>query len=776
MSRDFFDALNQAASTGSAKDVLEENGGLEYLAQVLGCHLEDGLVNVDLAERRRVFGRNCVPFRGQEPLIMMMWERCKDVVFVSLVVFSIIALVIDVVVSKTAWVKGLEKKERKRNFHLTVTDTCILVFLAVVITLQSLREFTTSRRLVHTGPEDLRKSHVVRNGGQMEIATSEIVVGDLVVLEAGAVVPGDGWLISGSVNLDESWLSGETMVVVKSRQEFPFLFAESVVVHGAATMLVTGIGLSTEHGRASRRLSDEDPSPVRDDLETEVVMRLGKFALISAAVVSMALFAVWCLNAWKFGLTLWTELLNPLLIGATILFIGVPSELPEMVTMAVSHLDKKKFVVRRLHALENMARVTTICVDMIALTDGSHLRPGIAISVDECTRAGISVRLMTGEKNLEVANRIAEESGIKSESGIALSGTELASMSELTQVVPSIQLLYNCRPVNKFLFVESLLLAGHIVCATGDGTGDGPTLQKASVGCVLGSGTAVAKDLGGIILLDDQFSSIVEAVAQGKQVFEAVQKLIQYQASVILVAMLLEFFGALYGVPTLSSAQLLYIYIIFDVVASYALILDGFSDSYMSRPPCGRWLTKTMLKLILGQVAFQLLVLLLILYLAPLIPFSILVVSRSRGHLTLVFNTFFWLSLFNLLNARSIHDEQNIFRSIHKSVALCLSFFILPIVQSAIVEFGGDSLGEQLSWDQWLFCIAIGLTCVPVGALIRAIKVTEEGPASAISLDQEEERLEGSVSAISLDQEEERLEGSVRAISLQEEERLMSTS
>lgn len=157
------------------------------------------------------------------------------------------------------------------------------------------------------------------------------------------------------------------------------------------------------------------------------------------------------------------------------------------------------------------------------------LRPGVKESVLRCQKAGIMVRMVTGD-NLITAKAIAEECGILTENGLVMEGHTFRHLgtAEMSSVIPRLQVLARSSPEDKKTLVKALQEAGAVVAVTGDGTNDAPALKMADIGFSMGlCGTEVAKEASDIVLMDDNFSSIVNAVMWGRAVNDAVRKFLQ---------------------------------------------------------------------------------------------------------------------------------------------------------------------------------------------------------------------------------------------------------
>jgi Ca2+-transporting ATPase len=204
------------------------------------------------------------------------------------------------------------------------------------------------------------------------------------------------------------------------------------------------------------------------------------------------------------------------------------------------------------------------------------LRPEVPQAIRKCHSAGVQVKMVTGD-NIATATAIASSCGIKTEGGLVMEGPQFRKLSneEMDRVVPRLQVLARSSPDDKRILVERLKALGETVAVTGDGTNDGPALRTADVGFSMGiAGTEVAKEASSIILLDDNFRSIVTAISWGRAVNDAVAKFLQFQITVNITAVVLTFVSSVYSSSNssvLSAVQLLWVNLIMDTFAALAL-------------------------------------------------------------------------------------------------------------------------------------------------------------------------------------------------------------
>lgn len=304
----------------------------------------------------------------------------------------------------------------------------------------------------------------------------------------------------------------------------------------------------------------------------------------------------------------------------------------------------------------NMADFDNIFNDMtflglVGIMD--PLRPGVSEAVAACQKAGVIVRMVTGD-NVVTARAIAKECGIYSD-GIVMEGPAFRQLSEteMDEILPRLQVLARSSPEDKRILVRRLKELGETVAVTGDGTNDGPALKMADVGFSMGiAGTEVAKEASSIILMDDNFSSIVKAMMWGRAVNDAVRKFLQFQLTVNITAVLLTFVSAVSSsdrTSVLTAVQLLWVNLIMDTFAALALATDAPTPEILNRKPTPKsasLISLNMWKMIIGQAIFQLVVT-FIMYFAGARILGYSTETEIKELKTMIFNTFVWMQIFN---------------------------------------------------------------------------------------------------------------------------------
>lgn len=330
--------------------------------------------------------------------------------------------------------------------------------------------------------------------------------------------------------------------------------------------------------------------------------------------------------------------------------------------------------------------------------------------------------------------------------------------SELIPMLPRLRILARSSPLDKLKLVQLLQKQGEVVAVTGDGVNDGPALKKADVGFAMGlSGTEAAKEASAIVLLDDNFASIVNAIKWGRNVFDAIRKFLQFQLTVnfaaivvVLIVVLADPDGNAENSP-LKPVQLLWINLIMDSFAALALATEPPTEKLLTYKPYDRnepLLTTFMLRRMAVQVVMMSVTFLTILYAgedwfdshfhdsssaggggATTTPMpgttgtfgnttTTAVPSSGSGHeaqfstqhYTIFFNSFVLSQLVNQINSRKLHGELNVFSGLQRHFIFCGVWVFSLVIQVLITEFGGTAIEtEALTGEQWAGCIVIAL-------------------------------------------------------------------
>ena len=363
---------------------------------------------------------------------------------------------------------------------------------------------------------------------------------------------------------------------------------------------------------------------------------------------------------------------------------------------------------------ENEASIEELAENMIWLgyvAIADPIRPEVPTAIQACRDAGIAVKIVTGD-NPETAKEIARQIGLweledDEVPNAHMTGVEFAQLEgeELANAVRSLKVLSRARPMDKTRLVTTLQANGEVVAVTGDGTNDAPALNYANVGLAMGSGTDIAKEASDIVLLDNSFRSIVNAVMWGRSLYQNIQRFILFQLTINVAALGIALLGPFIGVEfPLTVIQMLWVNLIMDTFASLALATEPARWDVMKRPPrksSDFIITPDMSQRIIGLgVAF----------IAVLVAFLLIIESDGQvtpHELSLFYATFILLQFWNLFNARVLGLDISAFKGIGENKAFVAIAAAIIVGTVLIVQFGGDVFRTvPLSLGEWLAVIA----------------------------------------------------------------------
>ncbi|MEQ8273768.1 MAG: calcium-translocating P-type ATPase, PMCA-type [Deltaproteobacteria bacterium] len=363
-----------------------------------------------------------------------------------------------------------------------------------------------------------------------------------------------------------------------------------------------------------------------------------------------------------------------------------------------------------------------VLLGVVAIAD--PVRPEVKEAVAECRRAGVEVKIVTGDNPL-TAQSIGTQIGLIEDGDLVMEGAEFRALSdeEVVARLPKLRVLARSVPTDKHRLVSLLKANGEVVAVTGDGTNDAPALKVADVGFSMGiTGTEVAKEASDIVLLDDNFASIVGGIQWGRSIFENIRKFLQFQLTVNVVALGTAFLAAVlgFGIP-LNTVQLLWVNLIMDTLAALALATEPPTEELFEQPPHGRHaplITRAMWTSILTMGLVMIGVLVATMWTDWIVPGT----TAHAEKLTFVFNAFVMMQLFNEVNARSTRFDRGVLRGFADSplfVAVLVVTFGLQIV---IVQLGGDFFRTvPLSMDLWIRSVVVGASTLVLGFVLRAV-------------------------------------------------------
>ncbi len=234
---------------------------------------------------------------------------------------------------------------------------------------------------------------------------------------------------------------------------------------------------------------------------------------------------------------------------------------------------------------DELERDLTFC-GLVGLIDPP--RPEVAAAIRRCRQAGVRAVMITGD-HAATARAIAAQIGLLPPRGRVLTGAELAALGEreLLAAVDEVSVYARVSPADKLRVVRALRARGHVVAMTGDGVNDAPAVKEADIGVAMGAGgTDVTREASALVLMDDNFATIVAAVEEGRAIYDNIRKFIRYLLACNTGEVLVMLVGALLGLPLpLLPLQLLLVNLATDGLPALALGLDPPAPDVMRRPP-----------------------------------------------------------------------------------------------------------------------------------------------------------------------------------------------
>ena len=381
--------------------------------------------------------------------------------------------------------------------------------------------------------------------------------------------------------------------------------------------------------------------------------------------------------------------------------------------IAVAYKD-----VEKLPEMQDVEKDLIFC-GLIGMIDPP--REGVKEAVRTCRRAGIKTVMITGD-HLQTAKAIAKELGILKRGDLAIDGETLERMSqhELEQNIMDYSVFARVSPEHKVRIVKAFQSTGAVVAMTGDGVNDAPALKNADIGIAMGKGgTDVAKNAADMILLDDNFVTIVEAVKQGRNIYDNIKKAIHFLISTNIGEIVTIFFGLVLGIKSpLLAIQLLWINLVTDSLPAIALGLEKEEENIMSRLP-----RNPKKNLFADGLWWKIMIEGAMLGIFTLLAFSIgnrlysVEVGRTMAFLT--------LGILELVHSFNIKSEESIFKIGVFENKYLIGALVLGVILQVIVVVVSPLAQVfslvPLTGMQWLYTILIAVAPIPIVEIQKSV-------------------------------------------------------
>jgi len=379
---------------------------------------------------------------------------------------------------------------------------------------------------------------------------------------------------------------------------------------------------------------------------------------------------------------------------------------------------------------ENVVNDDIVIIGFAAIRD--DVRQEAREAIEEVQDAGIQVVMITGDR-LETATAIAKDAGlIRTDSDMVLSSAQLNEMSddEVKKIMGRIRVIARAMPTDKSRMVRLCQEMNLVVGMTGDGVNDSPALKRADVGFAMGSGTEAAKEAGEIVILDDNFRSIKDAILYGRTIYRNILKFCKFQLVINVAAVVVSAISPFFGVTEpLKVTHLLFVNLVMDSLGAIMLGNEPALESYMKEKPIRRD-ASIISKPMAAQIGVMALWLSLVSFLFLKIPVFEEIAGGKEQHMTAFFVLFVLSSLFNGFNVRD--NGMHIFKGLKENPGFLKVWFAIAAIQCLIVNaalipldfftwIGNMFSCTPFSLAGWGVVILIAATMIPVDLLRKSL-------------------------------------------------------
>ena len=394
--------------------------------------------------------------------------------------------------------------------------------------------------------------------------------------------------------------------------------------------------------------------------------------------------------------------------------LGLSERAMRLIGLAVSNKDLGE---------ENVLPSDLTLVGIFGLRD--EMRKESKTAVETVRRAGIQVVMITGDAK-DTAQAIAREVGIlEKEQTLVLTSKELGEISdeELIKILPDMRVVARALPADKNRLVKLAKSMNWVVGMTGDGVNDAPAVKNADVGFSMGDGTDMTKESSDIVILDNNFISLTNAVRYGRTLLKSIRKFLIFQLTVNVAAILVAFLGPFFGIDLpLTMTQLLWVNIVMDTLAAFAFSGEAALKRYMNEKPIPKdesLISGDMWSAILIDGIFMASISIYFLtsdFVAGLFVCDAVRCPDPELNLVLLtgfFGFFVFMNNFNKFNART--EGLNLFEHITENRNFLVVVILIFFLQTSFTYFGGEVLRTVgLTLEEWFYVLAFAITIIPL--------------------------------------------------------------
>ncbi|MEM5799173.1 MAG: cation-transporting P-type ATPase [Candidatus Aenigmatarchaeota archaeon] len=360
----------------------------------------------------------------------------------------------------------------------------------------------------------------------------------------------------------------------------------------------------------------------------------------------------------------------------------------------------------------NNAETNLYFIGIVGMIDPPRLEAKEALK--RCKEAGINVKIITGDHEL-TAIYVAKEAGIKVRKVINGKDMNFITFEKLVEIVDDVDIFARITPEHKIKIVQALREKGHRVLVTGDGINDAPALKMSEVGISMGNGTEVAKEASDIILVEEDFNTIVHAIEEGRRVYQNIKNSVVYLVSTSMAEVFVILASVLSGLPfPFTAKQILWLNIVTEGIPATGFAFErGEKELLKEKPkdPKQGFLSKNVIKRVIGLSS--------VMFLSIFLSYYLLSRNNLSKATIFAFNTMVWFELFNALNCRS--EKTSILKMKIRDNLTFVILFSLSVLFQTIAIFSPLFLKimglETLSIKEFFLSISIASSILILGEI-----------------------------------------------------------
>ena len=706
-------------------DLIQKSGGIKAIAEALGTDVEKGIhgheQNLCSSRIPSSLSLTQAPTPG---FFKTLLNTCNDCIIFLLLVYAMLLLGFGIIEKSPAgWHEGV----------------ITILFITMFVVIHSFRELWRERsQKISRNPTPLEMQQievdVVRGGCLLKVSIFDVLLGDIVCLNKGFLVPADGLFLSGEfLQLDD----GLECFIDDTN---PFLFYGAKVIDGTGRMLVTSVVKDTVLVDLLNQVTygslNKTPLPAQlDKLNTGTQIA----GLLLSILNLVVLFFRFKFQKKRFGFNL-PELKGKPIASKEIimnvskkivskpngkmctltttlltLLFGVTEGIPFVITLAIGYWNKKissdVAIAQEPLACLTMSSITTVCIDTTGwlnlMAVDEVYWTNIRREIEAFMTAGVKI-ILVSEDNVSVLEGIAFKCGLLPKADILML-EDVAFRNYTEERMDKIVLMGSLSPNDKLLLVKRLKENGRIVAITGVKTNVIPALKEADVGIAIKTySSEMVRESSDIIIMDGNLGFLVSIVRCGRCIYDTIRKYMQLELTMNIAGPLITSITPMFcGYSPITAIQFFWANFVVTLLGGLGLLTEPPTEKLMEKPPLGQaepLITNATWRNIVVQALYQVFVSVTCQFISQIM----LTISKEVSKTT-IFNIFVLCQVCNLVNARQV-EMKNVFKHIQGNLLFWMAVGFILVLQVAFIEMAHILVGNaRLNWMQWFVCLLVGM-------------------------------------------------------------------